>query len=158
MSTVADWDADVAAEVVSAITAWQDTPWPAGTGTPTRSESDLRRGRMDRNNYRFQIRHAQQGEDSALVSGASRDVVATEMEIHHRLGYIDAGGPVLFESERQYMTDIMLRIQSQLTPASTWRAKDSVHRVIGQPVVPVPETPSPGVIGFSLSLSVELAP
>lgn len=158
MSTVADWDADVDAEVSAAITASKYASVPTSESVPARCVSDLRRERMGKNAYRYQIRHTHQGADSQLASGARFGVVETEVEIYHRLGVINVGA-LKVEQEYDYTIEFVVpKIQARLTPASTWAAKDSVHRVVAKPSVSLPEAVSSKVIGFTLSLAVELAP
>ena len=157
MSTVADWDADVDAEVSAAITASKYASVPTSESVPARCVSDLRRERMGKNAYRYQIRHTHQGADSQLASGARFDVVETEVEIYHRLGIINVGA-LKPEQHRDYTRNAMAFLQARLSPASTWTAMASVHRVVSPPSASLAEAVSSQVIGFSLALTVELAP
>jgi hypothetical protein len=143
MSTIADWDADVAAQIVTTTTA-------AMSLTAVRYDSDVRRGRIETGEVRFQARHGQQGEDSSLDSAVSYAVVASEMELYYRL---DAA-----EAERTYTLTGMRLLQATLSLASTWRGQTSVYNVIDGPVISQPEAVSLDVIGFTITLSVLLAP
>lgn len=155
MSTAADWDADVDAEIVAAIDAAK-----LGSNdntTPTRSDSDLRNARMEPGNYRYQIRHAQQGEDSALASGQSLASIVTGADVYHRLGTTSKGGGQP-EEERDYTVSVVRLIQAQLLDPSTWREKASVRRLAEPPAGSIPTYVRGDVIAFSVDLAVELAP
>jgi len=143
MSTIDDWDAQVASQIVSTVTS-------AMSKTAVRYDSDVRRGRIEAGQVRYQIRHGQQGEDSSLNSGVSYAICATEIEIYYRLGAAEA--------ERTYTLTGMRLLQATLSLASTWRGKSTTYTVIDGPVVSQPEAVSLDVIGFTITLSVLLAP
>lgn len=143
MSTVADWDAQVATQIGTTVTS-------AMSKTAVRYDSDLRRGRIETGEVRYQIRHGQQGEDSSLDSAVSYVLVATEMELYYRLA--------VGEDERDYTLVGKRLIEATLSLVSTWRGQSSVKDVASAPVVSVPEFIPPDVIGFTITLSVLLAP
>lgn len=142
MSTVADWDSDVDARVEAVVTT-------AMSKTALRYGSDLRRGRIEAGEVKFQIRHGQQGVDDSLDSSVGYPKVATEIEIFYRL---DVG-----ETERDYTIVGMRLLQATLSLESTWRAETSCYRVEESLVGP-PEAVSDAVVGFQISLLVLLAP
>ena len=158
MSTVADWDADVEALVISTVDAIE--------AAPERYASDLRRGRIEWDDIgpgesKFQIIHAPQGSRSANAWAASFAEVQTQVWIYRRLG-MKAGpirpGPLVPEEERDYTIGVIPKILFDLMLDAVWNALPSLHRIVQRPVASNPEVASYRVIGFSLALTVELAP